>query len=445
MSSLPTTFITRMENLLGDAATAFLKSQEDEVPVSIRMHPCKGKGLFKGEPEVPWTVYGRYLKTRPVFTLDPLFHAGCYYVQEAGSMLIESLLGNLLNSIPTPKVLDLCAAPGGKSTHILSLMPGDGLLVSNELIPGRNKILRHNLSKWGHPNVIVTQNEARDIAASGEKFDLILVDAPCSGEGLFRKDPEAIHEWSPEQVNRCAIRQQTILQDTLPLLAEGGYLLYSTCTYEPEENDNQIEKLLTEFPFVNVTPEAPHEITATKHGWQAYPHLTLSEGFYCCLLRFEGKQHQKEKRKSPQKNKISLPTADWLIEADRFELFQQGEYINAATTTVISSTIALGTSCYIRQSGIPMGALKGTDFIPSPELALSTSLKSPTPVLELTRNDAICFLRCESLKAEVAQEGWHLIKYNGQSLGWAKKIKQRWNNYYPKEWRILMENAAGIK
>ncbi len=429
-----------MHNILGEEAEAFFNALQTEAPVSVRIHPVKGKELFTGKPRVAWCKSGRLLSERPVFTLDPYFHAGCYYVQEAGSMLIESLLSESGKKQGSPLVLDLCAAPGGKSTHLQSILPENSILVSNEIIPGRNRILRHNLSKWGYPHTIIIQNETHEIARSGMCFDLILIDAPCSGEGLFRKDPGAIGEWSMQQVEKCVLRQRSILEDSLPLFAEGALLIYSTCTYEPAENDQQIEYLIKNHPFKVVTPQAPEGIVPTKYGWQAFPHKTASEGFYCCLLQYEGKNPPPKNTLFRKEAKPSITSSEWLTHANNFELHYHEEYINAATPALIQAMNNLKKTCYIRQYGIPMGMQKGKDFIPSPELALSLELNTVLPTIELEKNDAISYLRCDPIIKPASQRGWHLVNYKGKPLGWAKNIQQRWNNYFPKEWRILMDN-----
>ncbi|MFZ9943663.1 MAG: hypothetical protein ACO3O0_08645, partial [Bacteroidia bacterium] len=218
MLQLPEPFIHRMQAQLGVEADAFFKSLESETPVSVRLNPYKNQGLFNDYERVAWCDHAYYLPQRIPFTQDPLFHAGCYYVQEASSMYIEQAIRLLKIDHRPIKALDLCAAPGGKSTHLLSLLSDECLLVSNEVIPNRNKILRENITKWGLSNVVVTQNDAKDFRVYESFFDLILVDAPCSGEGLFRKNHDAVQEWSPSNLTMCSVRQHQILQDVIPAL-----------------------------------------------------------------------------------------------------------------------------------------------------------------------------------------------------------------------------------
>lgn len=440
MKIFPESFQQKMKELLKEDSADFFESQENPPPISLRKHPIKQKtSLFPEAQKVDWCHDGIYLATRPVFTYDPLFHAGTYYVQEAGSMLLEKLLSPILEKNRHLKILDLCAAPGGKSTHVLSLMNGDGILVSNEIIPLRNKILRQNIAKWGYSNCIVTQNKGEDFAKSKIQFDVIIVDAPCSGEGLFRKDDQAILEWSVEQVMVCSQRQTKILEDILPSLKPRGYLIYSTCTYESAENDDQIEQLISNFGMKVVTPEPPSGITLTEYGWQAFPHRVPSEGFYCCLLKKEG-ELLVENLSSPTKTtskKSALPSFEkWLNDENSFIITQQQDFIYAASKEVHELTQQLSKTNYIRMSGLLLGEIKGKDFIPSAELALSLSVNRNLPTVDLNLQEAINYLCGEPLQAQSEELGWHLVTYQNQPLGWAKKIASRWNNYYPKEWRI---------
>ncbi|MBK9637262.1 MAG: methyltransferase domain-containing protein [Bacteroidetes bacterium] len=440
MKIFPESFQLKMKALLQGEASAFFESQENPPPISLRTHPKKRKLIYFSKiQKVTWCAKGVYLSTRPIFTYDPLFHAGTYYVQEAGSMLLEKLLTPILEENKNLKILDLCAAPGGKSTHILSLMNGDGILVSNETIPIRNKILRQNIAKWGYSNCIVTQNKAEDFAKGKIQFDVILVDAPCSGEGLFRKDDQAILEWSVDQVMVCSQRQTKILEDILPALKPGGYLIYSTCTYESAENDEQIEQMITNSGMKVETPEPPLGIAQTKYGWQAYPHRVKSEGFYCCLLKKEGELNS-DNNFFPSKitsKKSGHPSFEkWLLNEKSFVISQQQDFIYANTTEVNELTQQLSKTNYIRMSGILLGEMKGKDFIPSAELALSLQVNRNLPTVDLSEQESINYLCGEPLQVQSEELGWHLVTFQNQPLGWAKKIASRWNNYYPKEWRI---------
>lgn len=439
---LPNEFIIRIKNQLSSTeADAFLHAHETTPPVSIRLNPSKGIRQPLESAEIPWCKNGYYLNERPVFTLDPLFHAGTYYVQEAGSMLIERLLLPELPALKGATVLDACAAPGGKSTHLLSMLDNDSVVVSNEIIPGRNKTLRYNLAKWGHPHKIVTQTDTASFATSAARFDLILIDAPCSGEGLFRRDPEACNEWSLQQTQQCVQRQAVILDDLVPLLKEGGLLLYSTCTYNPGENDEQIKRVIEQHPFEVITGQPPEGIVATTFGWQAFPHKVKSEGFYCSLLRYTGQEVKPRKIKSTgitilNDKKSNYP--EWLKSGHRMNAYAMQQHVFFAgerTHEVMQSLHGL----YIREFGVPAGELKGQEIIPSFGLALSLIVNDQLPTINLDEQEALEFLKCGNISASATIHGWHLMCYDTHPIGWAKKIGARWNNYHPKEHRILMD------
>src|SRR6187402_2422850 len=235
---IPQALLNSLESANGFNEEAFIKVHESgEQITSIRTNPAKQSEIKIQKSKIGWSDYGYYLETRPSFTFDPLFHAGSYYVQEASSMFLEQALKQTVDLSRSLKVLDLCAAPGGKSTHLLSLISKESLLVSNEVIRARANILTDNIVKWGCSNVIVTNNDPRDFQRLENYFDVIVVDAPCSGSGLFRRDPEAIDEWSEQNVALCSQRQQRILADVLPALKNGGVLIYSTCSYSKEEDE----------------------------------------------------------------------------------------------------------------------------------------------------------------------------------------------------------------
>src|SRR6187549_714421 len=235
---LPQALLNSLEAVNGFNEEAFIKVHESgEQVTSVRVNPFKQFEILNLKSQIPWTEYGYYLETRPSFTFDPIFHAGCYYVQEASSMFLEHALKQTVDLSQPLKVLDLCAAPGGKSTHLLSLISKESLLVGNEVIRSRANILADNIMKWGRSNVIVTNNDPRNFQRLENYFDVIVVDAPCSGSGLFRRDPEAIEEWSEQSVELCSQRQQRILADILPALKNGGVLIYSTCSYSKQEDE----------------------------------------------------------------------------------------------------------------------------------------------------------------------------------------------------------------
>ncbi|HEX6847692.1 MAG TPA: RsmB/NOP family class I SAM-dependent RNA methyltransferase, partial [Chitinophagaceae bacterium] len=285
---LPKNFIDSLRGTNGFNEDAFVKIHESEDRVtSIRINPFKESEIRNLRSKIPWARSGYYLESRPSFTFDPLFHAGCYYVQEASSMFLEQVIKQTVDLSQPIRILDLCAAPGGKSTHLLSLISKDSLLVSNETIRSRAIILNDNIVKWGCNNVIVTNNDPKDFQKVPNYFDVIVVDAPCSGSGLFRRDPEAIEEWSEQNVTLCSQRQQRILADVLPALKDGGVLIYSTCSYSKEE-DEQIVDWLTKELIINNEELIidPHwNIVQSDGGYRFWPDKVKGEGFFIACFR----------------------------------------------------------------------------------------------------------------------------------------------------------------
>ncbi|MCB0706328.1 MAG: hypothetical protein KDC34_13510 [Saprospiraceae bacterium] len=442
-------FLNQMQLLLGSDFDAFRESLDMVPPVSLRLHSRKGMTPNPDWETIPWIKGGYYLPSRPVFTLDPVFHAGAYYVQEASSMLLDPVLRQLLEDQKPVRVLDLCGAPGGKSTLIASLLPAGSLLVTNEVIQSRGAVLRQNMEKWGFSNQIVTQLDARDFAPLAGFFDLILVDAPCSGEGLFRKDLNARSEWSPEHVHFCAGRQKRILNDCVPLLAPGGHLVYSTCTYNASENELNAAWLQAEYGLqvYRAKLDPSWGLVAKQAGYQAYPHKLRGEGFYFSVFTREtGTPFQR-------KRQYSLPTdwalagkkqiplwADWLEAPMDFAYLQHSNgsvrFFPAGLQEDVLTVLGEIGKGWV---GTSAGQLKGKSFIPDQALAWSLHLSATTPAIELSRDKALQFLKGESFQKEPDWPiGWQLIRYQGFGLGWVKVLPNRINNYLPKSLRIRM-------
>ena len=367
--------------------------------------------------KVPWCSEGFYLSGRPQFTFDPLFHAGCYYVQEAASMFITHVLQELSNLTPhstllTPRnVLDLCAAPGGKSTAMRTVLPEGSVLVSNEPIPTRAQILLENITKWGWPDCIVTNNYPRDFRKAKMQFDLILCDVPCSGEGMFRKDPATISEWSLQNVEKCWRLQRQIVADAWECLNPGGLLIYSTCTYNIKENEENVRWILETYDAEALTiPTDPSwNITGSLlPGFDApvyrfIPGITRSEGLFLCALRKRGKW------KEERGKRIALPQESGL--------------------NVISSPPKLGGA---------RGGLNKSLAIPSFRPPLTPpNLGGETPRVDLPYEEALRYLRGEALVLPAdTPRGIVTVTYKGIPLGPVKNIGNRANNLYPKPWRI---------
>jgi 16S rRNA C967 or C1407 C5-methylase (RsmB/RsmF family)/NOL1/NOP2/fmu family ribosome biogenesis protein len=407
------------------------------------------KDHFPGAEKIPWSSHGYYLPERPSFILDPLWHAGAYYVQDASSMFLEQALRQSCDLTSSLRVLDLCAAPGGKSTLIQSLINESSLLVSNEVIRSRAAILDENLSKWGAANVIITNNDPADLGKIDGCFDVIVADVPCSGSGLFRKDPGSIKEWSTSHVEHCAARQKRILSDILPSLAPGGVLIYSTCSYSIEE-DEQIADFLTgehRLESVRLNIEKDWNIIETfsscnsAAGYRFFPDKLKGEGFYMAVFRKPGQFFPRmrsvlfhAKRPSVQQIKIAVT---FCASTDHLFFFNETNELRYWPPPVKDGIHELKNAVYIKKAGIRVGEIIRDSLIPDPEWALSGQVAAEVPCLDLTKEQALDYLRLLTPDSAIPSPGWYLIRYEGLGLGWIKALQGRINNYYPKGWRIL--------
>lgn len=410
--NLPQEFIDYTSDLFGkDIWQKFLKALEEESLASIRFNPWKmpKEQIFADLKQVPWCKYGFWLKERPNFTKDPLLHAGVYYVQEAGSMFLDQVLRQYIKE--STLALDLCAAPGGKSTLMRAGLPNGSMLVSNEPDRRRANILLENMQKQGHSDVLITHNLPQDFNKTHWLFDLILVDAPCSGEGLFRKDKEAINEWSLNNVLFCQKRQRQILSDIWPCLKEGGLLIYSTCTFNTRENEENvkfiIEELGAEILPVDIKPEWQIKGSLLK-GWnypvyRFIPGITKSEGLFMAVLR----------KKGASSNSAILP---------------QTARKHAATNKLI----------HLLSDGNPQPEQKGKEQIPTAAQALSLTFpKEKYPQVDLTLEQAQHYLHRESFALPAdTPKGFVIVCYKNHPLGFMKNLGDRANNLYPKNWAI---------
>ncbi len=383
-----------MRQLLGDEELEqFIRSLEAPCPTSIRlnqhkvnaevMHELESEYGIDSSSRVPWCREGYYLVSRPIFTLDPLFHGGAYYVQEASSMFISHIITQYMSEYPV-SALDLCAAPGGKSTLLASALPEGSTLTANEVVPKRAKILEENMYKWGGNHVTVTNRQARFFGEMPSAFDFILCDVPCSGEGMFRKDVEAVGEWSKENVEMCWHRQRNIVSDVWDSLKPGGLMIYSTCTYNTHENEENVRWIASELG-ADILPCNPLPEWHIKGNLlpgadfdccHFLPHLTRGEGFFCAVVR----KHASEIQPVPMRT----------------------HRVNTNKT--------------------------------------DKSLHCPAPTYPVDRTTALQYLRGEALHlGSDAPKGLLTITYKGLRLGEVKNIGSRANNLYPKPWRIRMQ------
>ncbi len=451
--SLPAPFLQTLEGVVGFNKAAFeAVHTSGETVTAIRVNPNKNPDqiLFEHTSPVPWCPHGQYLNARPSFTLDPNFHAGAYYVQDASSMFLWEALTQVVGDSDGLKVLDLCAAPGGKST-LLSSYFENGLVVSNEVIKQRAAVLVENTSKWGAHNMVVTNNDPSHFQSLPQFFDVMVVDAPCSGSGLFRKDPAAMDGWSTDLVALCAQRQQRILADALPVLALGGTLIYATCSYDPQEDEHIADWLVNE---MGLTPQAIdinnyEGIVETASpiskapGYRFYPDQIKGEGFFIAAFKKEkevGTAVSSFKSKDAVLEKLTKKTQEQLaavLPANvTIATFLQSGIIKAIPAVFESSILQLASQLYIKKAGVSIGELKGKDFIPAHEYALSYLPVQTFNRVDLDKEQALSYLRRAEFNCR-GEKGWNLMRYNGLGLGWAKILPNRTNNYYPQEWRIL--------
>lgn len=431
---------------------------KEESVTSIRLNLSTQKNTENPTPQtlrpIPWSSSGYYLSERPSFVFDPLWHAGVYYVQEASSMFLEQVLKQTADISKSLRVLDLCAAPGGKSTLIQSVISSESLLVSNEVIKTRANILEENMVKWGGANVVVTNNDPKDFARLENFFDVIVIDAPCSGSGLFRRDPDAIDEWSENNVALCSQRQQRILADVWPALKHDGILIYSTCSYSKQEDEDILDWLINGLSAEScrLSVEAGWNIVETiasqsgAYGYRFWPDKIKGEGFFIAAIRkTDGGDWTDIKIKKNTTEKLLKATEalvrPWLKEEVDVTLVGQKEDVLALPGPVAMNLSFLQSALYIKRAGVTIGKMAGKDLIPDHAFALSNIINKNIPSVELSREAAIQYLRKEEIKPETASRGWALATYQGQNIGWMKVLPNRVNNYYPKEWRILKQGT----
>ena len=431
---------------------ALLAALEREPEVSIRFN-SKTEGAdalvlesleCSADGCVPWMEGAVYLDHRPQFTMDPLLHQGCYYVQEASSMFLAEAVRKCVSG--SVRALDLCAAPGGKSTLLAQLLPQGSLLVSNEIQRGRAQILAENMVKWGRPGVMVTCNTPKQIGQSSLMFDLIAVDAPCSGEGMFRKDEGAVRDWSLKNVEMCAARQREIIDDIWPALKAGGYLIYSTCTFNRQEDEDNVRWIIDKYgaEAVNLNPSLEWNIVGsltsdTLPVYHFMQHRTRGEGFFLCVLRKPEGASVAPKGKPFKTDGFRVPAEcrRWLKPADGYEFFIRNDSVYALPSALADDMWQVGQELYALVPGIEVATLKGRDWVPAHALAMSMAVDSAAfNTVEVDRQQALAYLHCDAIRLDDAPRGIVLLTYRNIPLGFAKNIGNRANNMYPQEWRI---------
>ena len=448
MRNLPQTIFGDLQTVKGFDEGAFVAAHETPAPVSVRVNPRKEAGLFADNERVPWCSNGVYLPERPLFTVDPAFHAGAYYVQEASSMFLEQMLNKFTKNRNGLRVLDLCAAPGGKSTLIASMLDSESLLISNDVIRSRATILEENMTRWGYMNTWVTSNDPKDLGRLKGYFDVVVVDAPCSGSGLWRRDERALGEWSEANVQLCSERQQRILADIWPALKQDGMLIYATCSYSPQEDEEILDWLADNYDTEAVKAEIKDEwgIIETvsdkgMYGYRFFPDKVKGEGFFIAAVvkKEEAEELPYPRYKTAHDKKIQQQAGYLLQREDLIFAPVTKEQYSALPPEHEKDWHLMQKAVYLRNVGLNIGAPAGKDWIPSHEVALSIESAGNLPCIEVNREQALRYLKREEMGLEHPERGWRLVKYHGLGLGWVKLLGNRVNNYLPKNWRIRMD------
>lgn len=466
---LPRTFVDRVLRDLGTTeGEALCRALDGEACVSIRVNPAKAEGLRGEQParvsevlpmltaagRVPWCADGFLLAGRPSFTFDSDFHAGAYYVQEAASQFV----GCLLQGGPTSgaRILDLCAAPGGKTTLYASLVGRGGLVVANEIDRRRASVLADNVRKWGTGNVVVTTCEPHAVCDCEAWFDVVAVDAPCSGEGMFRKDPAARGEWSENNVRQCAARQDDILREAWRALRPGGTLIYSTCTFNRDEDEGSLERMLA---WAGDEVAAPYPVDVDPawgivegevgpfRTFRFFPHRTVGEGFFAAVAR--------KAPDAPGRQRLPKGRRSMVAPADRASAGELRRWVREPDRMVFGTVAGTGYAWYGEQaeavktlsealpvicSGVALGQLFKGRLKPDPALAFFDGLeRGAVPVAGLDDEQALRYLRRQEVAAGALAEGVNLVTARGRALGFAKRIGARVNNMYPNSLRILRQ------
>jgi len=442
--NLPTDFEKQLQDEWPLQAQEVISAiQDGNPPTSIRLNPNKFNGTLETR-SIPWARNGYYLSERPSFISDPWWHGGVYYVQEASSMLIELAI---LQHVPTDTpitAIDLCAAPGGKTTHLQSLLHPQSLIIANEVIKQRASILGQNVEQWGCNNIWITNQDPQQIGNATHWADLILVDAPCSGEGLFRRDHHAVDEWSLDHVKLCANRQQRIIHDAWSALKPGGILVYSTCTFNHAENEKNLAQFKNELGIewlpIQLNDSWRTISQASIHGYHAFPGFTEGEGFFLAIGRKPtGNIQTPNIKKKKQTKLIPLTSTHWASFIQNNERF-----VVTPNNTIIEQEHSkhyhyLSQQFQLYRTGMLLGEEKGKKLLPSHAMALSQDLDvTHISTLEVDQETAYRYLKREVLPGDLSHEkGFLLVTYNGIPLGWVKNVGNRMNNILPSSRRIL--------
>lgn len=441
--NLPEAFLEQLRGLLPDEWERLAGAITSSEPsVAVRVNAARGVAVPDGARRVPWCDQGFYTEGRPSFTFDPDWHAGRYYVQDASSMFISHVIRHFVHD--PVRYLDLCAAPGGKTTAAIHALPPQSLVVANEIVPPRARVLADNVIRWGAPRCVVTSNAPAQIGKFTHFFDVIAADVPCSGEGMMRKDAEAVAQWSPDLVTQCALRQREILKDVWQALRPGGLLIYSTCTYNRQENEEIADYVLQELGATSL--EVPVEaswnihpaIGSDAHGYRFMPHRVDGEGLFIAVFRKDGDAPRQDFRiKEKNIKKVDEMGKKWLSAPEAFILDQQGDLSIAVPQDIRREVAAMRDSLNVLHAGVELATVMGRKLVPHHALAMSLArAEDAFPTCEVDYPTALRYLRGESITID-APRGYVLIACDGAVLGFANNLGNRANNLYPKPLRIL--------
>lgn len=448
MPLLPQEFIEEIEARFPGTHEMVLAGFQSIPSTSIRLNKNKPVDLsFLLARKIPWCESGYWLDDRPAFNRDPFWHGGAYYVQDASSMIIETAWKAIQHHLPhDPVVADLCAAPGGKSTHLLSMLPKNGFLVANEMVGKRVSLLQENIARWGDDRIALTSNPIFDFDYLKDVFDVMLVDAPCSGEGLFPVSEMARTQWSKRYTEVCAVRQNDILVNAWNALKPGGFLIYSTCTTNDRENIAVVDE------FLRKNDASAFEITKDQNlreveiihgvagiGWQVWPDRVDGRAFFMSVIRKEGEyKNRKSSSKNPKRSSLNpLTQKDLIIEGSTL-LNGRGDIFWAVPDTAVELVQKLDQHLKVISAGIRLGQIKG-QLQPHADWAFSSKDITHFESIAVNENDALTFLSGQPLSPR-GNKGWQRVCYKGLGLGWQKNIGKRTNNYYPKMWRISVSS-----
>ena len=449
--NLPESFIQQLQELVPDEWEALVDAISTTEPsVAVRVNDARGAIVPAGARQVPWCGKGFYLNDRPAFTFDPDWHAGRYYVQDASSMFISHVIKHFIHE--PVRYLDLCAAPGGKTTAALQALPAGSLVVANEIVPPRARVLADNIIRWGNPHCVVTSNAPANFGKLTHFFDVIATDVPCSGEGMMRKDDEAVAQWSPQLVDQCAERQRGILSDAWNALRPGGLLIYSTCTYNRQENEEIADFIVNELGATSL--EVPIEpswnihpaIGSDCHCYRFMPHRVDGEGLFMAAFRKDGNAPRQDIRiKGKNTKKCDEIGKNWLDDPDDFAIEQQGDLYVATPVEWRNEISALRASLNVLHAGLELATVMGRKTMPHHALAMSSARAGDAfPVCEVDYSTALRYLRGESIAVD-GPRGYVLIAHEGAVLGFANNLGNRANNLYPKPQRILSTHLPDSK